>query len=183
MGPRYRREDLLAGALQAAVEDGLSRLTFGRLAARLGVSDRMLVYYFGSKDGLVTDVLGELAASLQAVLAEALADTGDEPVTDHRTLARRVWPVLARPSSDPLLGLYFEASGQAAAGVAPYRGLAAPLVEAWAAWLASLLPGDAPTARAEAEACLALLDGLLLLRQLAGPEVAARAAGRLGLTP
>jgi hypothetical protein len=45
----------------------------------------------------------------------------------------------------------------------------------------SFLTGTKANRRSEAEATIALIDGLLLLRQLAGPAAATRAAKRLGI--
>ena len=177
MGHRHTKEQLLAAALAAATEDGLSRLTFGRLATRLGVSDRMVVYYFPSKQDLVGEVLLAMGGRLQEALAEAFT----VQARDHVELARAAWPVLAREELDATFSLFFEALGLAAAGTEPYRAIATQLVEAWALWAASFLVGDDASRRAEAEAAIALLDGLLLLRQVSGPEAADRAASRLGV--
>ena len=43
MGHRHTKEEILEGAVAAAFEDGLSQLTFGRLAKRLGINDRTIV--------------------------------------------------------------------------------------------------------------------------------------------
>ena len=177
MGHKHTREEILDGALDAAISDGLSQLTFGRLAKHLGISDRVVVYYFPTKDDLVTDVLTMLGLRLQEVLARAFTT----PADDHLSLARAAWPVLARPEIDPIFGLFFEASGLAAAGREPYTTVAPQLVDAWATWLATFFAGTPKQQRTEAEAAIALLDGLLLLRQLAGPAAANRAAARLGI--
>ena len=177
MGPKHTREQMLAGALDVAFDEGLSQLTFGRVAARLGVSDRTVVYYLPTKDDLVTQVLLEVGVRLQVVLAEAF--TG--PAADHLALARQAWPVLARAEFDPVFALFFEAIGLAAAGREPYRTLVAQLVDAWASWLTEFLTGTAAARRTEAEAAITLIDGLLLLRQVAGPAASGRVARRLGV--
>ncbi len=64
----------------------------------------------------------------------------------------------------------------------PYQTLMPQLVEAWIAWASEFVAGPPARRRAEAEAAIAILDGLLLLRQLAGPKAADRAARILGLT-
>jgi AcrR family transcriptional regulator len=177
MGYKHSRDEILDGALQTALAEGLSRLTFGRLARRLGVSDRVIVYYFPSKTELIVSVLTDIASRLQAVLAGAFS----QQAASHIELARNAWPVLATHEVDPIFGLYFEAVGQASAGIEPFAGLAGQLMNGWIAWLAGFFTGDPNNCRAEAEATLALLDGLLLIRQLAGSAAADRAAMRLGV--
>lgn len=177
MGPKHTREQLLEGALATAQAEGLSRLTFGRVAKQLGISDRMVAYYFPTVADLVTEVMVLVGVQLQASLGAAL--TG--PAEDHLALAAMAWPVLARPEADPAFALFFEANGLAAAGREPYRELVTVLLDGWVAWVAEHLHGPPAQRRAEAEAAIALLDGLLLLRQLGGPDAAERAARRLGI--
>lgn len=177
MGYRHTKEEILAGALATAFDDGLSQLTFGRVAKRLGVSDRIVVYYFPSKDDLISEVLVGVGLELQATLAPSLA----EPVADHLALVRAVWPVLARPDADPVFALFFEAGGLAAAGREPYRTLVPFLVEQWIVWAQGHLRGTVARRHSEASAAIAMIDGLLLMRQLGGADAAATAARRLGV--
>jgi AcrR family transcriptional regulator len=175
MGHKHTKAEILEGALAAAFDDGLSQLSFGRVGKQLGISDRIVVYYFPSKDDLIGEVLGALGSELQATLATTLVTS----VADHGELVRAAWPVLTRPEADPVFALFFEAAGLAAAGREPFRSLVPRLVEAWIAWAAAFIRGTHARRRSEAEAAIALLDGLLLLRQLAGPEAADRAARRI----
>lgn len=177
MGYRHTKEEILEGALAAAFDEGLSQITFGRLAKRLGVSDRVIVYYFPSKDDLVSEVLVGVGLELQATLAHAIS----EPVDDHLELVRAVWPVLARRDADPVFALFFEAGGLAAAGREPYRTLVPFLVEQWIVWAQGHLRGPAARRHGEASAAIAMIDGLLLLRQLGGADAADTAARRLGV--
>lgn len=178
MGHRHTKDEILASALAAAFTDGLSQLTFGRVAKQMGISDRIVVYYFPTKDVLVGEVLMAMGLQLQQTLAPAFT----APAADHRALARLAWPLLARPEADPVFALFFEANGLATTGREPYRTLVPQLVEAWIAWAAELIEGPAEQRRTEAETAIAVIDGLLLLRLLAGPDAAARAAHRLGIT-
>lgn len=177
MGYKHTRQDLLEGALAAASDDGLSQLTFGRLAKRLGINDRTVVYYFPTKDDLITEVVMSMGLRLQQMLGDAFS----MPAADHVELARAAWPVLASDEADPIFALFFEANGLAAAGRPPYDTLVPALVEAWIEWVMAFLTGTKAKRRAEAEATIAVIDGLLLLRQLAGPAAAGRAAKRLGV--
>lgn len=179
MGPKHDQDQILAAAVDVAFAEGLSRVSFGRVAKRLGISDRTVVYYFPTKDALVGAVLLAVGLRLQQTLAQALS----EPAADHRALARASWPVLAHPDADGVFALFFEANGLAAAGHEPYATVVPQLVQAWLAWAAEHLQGDPGQRRAEAAAAIALIDGLLLLRQLAGPEAAQTAAARTGVSP
>ena len=177
MGHKHSKDDILQGALDAVFDDGLSQLTFGRLAKRLGISDRIIVYYFPTKDDLIAQVMGAVGLRLQQTLADAFVSSA----ADHSELARTAWPVLARPEADPVFAIFFEANGLAAAGREPYRSVVTQLVEAWIEWLATFFDGTPDERRTEAEATIALVDGLLLLRQLSGSDAAERAAIRLGV--
>jgi len=177
MGHRHSRDEILAGALATAFADGLSRLTYGRVAQRLGINDRTVVYYFPSKNDLVTDVVLSMAAQLQDTLAPAFASRA----ADHRELLRAAWPVLARPDADPVFAVFFEANGLALSGREPYRTLVPQLVTGWIDWVALYVDGTEEHRRAEAETAIAVLDGLLLLRQLGGADAAERAAQRVGV--
>ncbi len=176
MGHKHTKTDILDGALATAFDVGLSRLTYGQVAKRLGISDRIVVYYFASKDDLVGEVLVALGMQLRQTLAPAFTTT----VADHRALLATAWPILAHPDADPVFALFFEANGLAAAGREPFVSLVPQLIEMWIAWSAEFVTGTAKRRRAEAEAAIAVLDGLLLLRQLSGPAAANRAARLLG---
>lgn len=177
MGHKHTKEVILEGALAAAFADGLSQLTFGRLAKRLGISDRIVVYYFPTKDDLITEVVTSMGLRLQQTLSEAFST----PSKDYVELLRAAWPVLAQREADPIFALFFEANGLAATGREPYRTLVPELVGAWIDWTSQFIEGTPTHRRTEAETAIAVIDGLLLLRQLAGPASADRAARRIGI--
>ena len=145
---------------------------------RLGISDRVVVYYFASKEELVSEVLISVGMQLQRALQPAFA----LPAKDHLQVLEKAWPIVARAETDAVFSLFLEANGLAASGREPYRTLVPLLVEAWIVWTVSCLEGPPRRRRVEAETSIAVLDGLLLLRQMAGPEAANRAAKRLGIT-
>jgi AcrR family transcriptional regulator len=176
VGYRHTKDEILDGAIATALDDGLSQLTFGRVAKRLGIKDRIVVYYFPTKDDLINEVLLALGSQLEAALAQA----STTPASDHRELLRVAWPLLARPEVDPVFMLFFEAAGLAAAGREPYRTFVPQLVAGWIGWAADRIHGTPARRRSEAAAAIATIDGLLILRQLAGPDPANQAAKAVG---
>ena len=49
------------------------------LAAALGTSHRMLIYHFGSREGLLIEVIRAVEAQQRAALAQMLLDTDASP--------------------------------------------------------------------------------------------------------
>ena len=178
MGYRHTKQEILDGALALALDAGLSQLTFGRVAKRLGINDRTVVYYFPTKDDLISEVIVAMGLQLQETLAPAFTT----PAATHIELLRAAWPVLAHPDADQVFALFFEANGLAATGREPYQTLIPQLVQMWIDWAADHITGSPIQRRTEAETAIAIIDGLLLLRQLAGPDAAERAARRIGIT-
>lgn len=179
MGYKYDEDDILAAAVEAVLDDGLTALTFGRLAKRLGIADRSIVYYFPTKTDLITRTTFALGANLQALLAEAF---GEEPLSGHELMCR-AWPTLASAEADPVFAVFFELVGLGAASIPPFDTLAPAIMEAWIDWLVHRINAiDETTARQVAYATVATLDGLLLLRHTCGPDAAEAAARSLDLT-
>lgn len=175
MGHKHSVDKVLAAAARVVAEDGLHQLSFGRVAKAAGTSDRVVVYYFPTKDDLAGAVLAHLGGRLQAALADAVP----EEVADHRALVAAAWPVLSRPVHAADFRVYVEALGLAAAGAAPYAALAPVLLEGWLGWLGGRLAVPAARRRDEALAAVTLLDGLLLVSVVGGTAAADRAAALL----
>ena len=178
MGYRHSAEEILDAAVACVHDDGLHQLTFGRVAKRLGIHDRTIVYYFPTKADLVTAVLAKVGEQLQQVLGEAFQG----PVADHRALLTQAWPVLASPDADPVFAVFFQTVGLATSGHEPFAAVLEQVMVAWRTWLLDFLTGTEPERLAEAETAMAALDGLLLMRHTLGAEAAERAARQLGIT-
>ncbi len=171
---------MLAAALLVTFENGIGLLSFAAVAKRLGTNDRTVVYYFPTKDALITEVLGALGKQLQDLLDEAF---GSRPMPAD-DLLRLAWPVLASDAADPSFAVFFEVTGLASARRSPYAEAAHAIAQAWAQWLdPRIAEPDPALRRRQAWGLLARLDGLLLLRRLMGPEVAESAAVDLGVAP
>lgn len=166
-----QRDTLLAGAVEHVLSHGVSTLSLRPLAAAIGTSDRMLLYYFHSRDELITAVLGAVGEQLEASLVEALPP---EPVAPA-VLLERVWTVLQAPSAEPHLRLYLEVAGVAARGREPYRTAAAAVADRWLAWISARLDVPDQERSEAASGLLTLLDGLLLVRFVASGQTATEA--------
>ncbi|HXV94172.1 MAG TPA: TetR family transcriptional regulator [Pseudonocardia sp.] len=179
-GGAQQREAFLAGAVEHVLRHGVATLSLRPLAAALGTSDRMLLYYFRSRDELLAAVLAAVGEQLRAGLEQALPP---EPVAPA-TLLERAWAALRTPAAEPHLRLYVEVSGLAARGLEPYGAMASQVARQWLDWTAARLDVPVDERTAAAAGLLTLLDGLLLVRFVASDAVATDAvawlAPRLG---
>ena len=80
------REQVLAATLEMVAEDGMAKVTMAALARRLGTSGGHLLYYFGTRNGLLLETLrwSEHEYAIQRTpLIEAAANrapgAGDDP--------------------------------------------------------------------------------------------------------
>ncbi len=107
------------------------------------------------------------------------------PVPAERVSARLLlelgWQALSSPAADAAVRVYLESAGLAARGQEPHRTLAAGLLVTWTTWASQHLSGDPATRTDRAHAVVATLDGLLLVRAVAGADAAAAAARGLNL--
>jgi len=178
MGYRHSREEILEAAVAVALESGVAALTFGRVGARLAISDRTVVYYFPTKIDLVNAVAGALVVDLMNLLEEAF---GSKPLRQS-DLLNRAWPMLTTTSADRVFALYFEIVGLAGSGQAPFDTLAAALVAGWVEWLGPRMLGStAEIRRRRALATVAQIDGLLLVRHILGADAGNAAAREAGI--
>lgn len=91
-GPRLRREQIAATALQIADQDGIDAVSMRNVAAKLGAGTMTLYNYVQTKDELI-------ALMDDALMAEALVPDGHLPDNWRdaiATIARRTWAVLVR---------------------------------------------------------------------------------------
>ena len=65
MGYRHSEEEIVDAAAAVALEHGMSGLTYRRVADRLEISDRMVVYYLPTKADLVFAAMTAVSVKLQ----------------------------------------------------------------------------------------------------------------------
>ncbi|WP_290058234.1 TetR/AcrR family transcriptional regulator [Amycolatopsis solani] len=159
------RDRLLASAIDHIAHHGGAGKSLRALAADLGTSHRMLIYHFGSKEGLLTAVAREVEARQRAALA------GLDPAEFWRRL-----------TDDDLRAnekLFFQLYGQALGGTPGTTGLLDGVVDDWLGPIEALLaqygvPEDDRAAHARLG--LAVTRGLLLDLVTTGDREAVDAA-------
>ncbi len=154
---------------------GIGELTLRQLAQALGTSHRMLVYHFGSKEGLLTEVVRRFEAGQRAFTAQLTADQGTPPLEQ----ARRIWAALADPAMAPRERLFFEVYAQALLGRPHTKAFLDEIVDAWLDPLIEVnrrngMPPD--QAEPAARLGLAVTRGLLLDLLATGDRKAVDAA-------
>lgn len=157
-GPKAR---LLEATVAYVAQHGVSELTLRQLAASLGTSHRMLVYHFGSKDGLLVQLVREVERRQRLAVHELFSDSSLS-VTE---LMRRSWSRFADPSLWPQERLFFEVYGHALQGRPHAIALLNDVVDAWLEPLATIARRDGLSehdAVAEARLAVAVTRGLLL---------------------
>ena len=156
------KQDLLEKVIADFQANGIGDRSLRDIAAGVGTSHRMLIHHFGSREGLLTEVVRRVESEQRAFLASV-----DVPPED---LALVMWLRLREPAVWPNERLFFECYARAARGEAPYASLLPALVNDWLDAFAPNDPSDpaAQRARAEARLSLALFRGLLL--DLVGTE-------------
>ncbi|MFH8442016.1 TetR/AcrR family transcriptional regulator [Streptomyces sp. NPDC018026] len=136
--PGDRRARLVEAAVDHVAEHGITDLSLRRLGSAIGVSHRMLIHHFGSKEQLLVEIVRASERRQRALLSRLRAEPGVSPAD----VARQLWRQLTDPGAAGQERLFFEICGQALRG----RPEAAPVLEG--------LVGDwlEPLARAEAAA-------------------------------
>ena len=165
MSPRppdaAHRAELLDKAVDYVCRHGLSQLSLRPVAKALGTSPRNLLYYFGSKDDFVVEIIRRGRARQQATMAN-LKLSADLPAGQ---VSRILWRHWSDPKRLPLMRLFFEIYNLAIADPARFPGFAERAIEEWLTALegCSTLPGFSRTeARALATVLIAGFRGLLL---------------------
>ncbi|MFC5748661.1 TetR family transcriptional regulator [Actinomadura rugatobispora] len=175
--PSARRNELLEAAYRYVLAHGLADLSLRPLAAAIGSSPRVLLYLFGSKDGLVRALL----ARARSEELELLEQIGRGPYALEEA-AGLLWDWLSDPRRRSLLRLWVEGYARSLIDPdGPWAGFAAATVDDWLAVLATMQdPADRDGAR-DRTAVLAILRGALLDLLATGDEERVTAAVRARL--
>ncbi len=161
--PSARETELLEAAYRYVLAHGLGDLSLRPLAAAVGSSPRVLLYLFGSKDGLIRALLARARTDELAML-EQLREHGDG--VDLAGVAALVWQWLADPAHRGLLTLWTETYAHSLVDPSgPWTDFAERTVTDWLDLLRRYQPAATRRSRAaaaERTAVLAMLRGAML---------------------
>jgi AcrR family transcriptional regulator len=171
------RQALLDRCVAYLQESGFSDASLREIAAGVGTSHRMLIYHFGTREQLLTDVVGRIEATQRAALADLFADEDD-----LAEIGRRFWRRLSDPALAPAERLFFEICSHAVYGRSWTAQFRETVVAAWVEPIAELLVRHgypAREARRRARLGVAATRGLLMDLLLTGDREAVDAAADL----
>jgi AcrR family transcriptional regulator len=159
--PKTGRDELLARAIEHFARHGIGDTSLRGLADAIGTSHRMLIYHFGSREGLLAAIVDTVEARGRATLA-AMLELGTSAVDPHKA-AMRFWRQI---TDDALVygPLFFEVTSHAMLDLPYAAEVRSRLVTTWldvltAIWQARGIRRD--QARTQATLDLATARGLL----------------------
>ncbi|WP_020385781.1 TetR/AcrR family transcriptional regulator [Kribbella catacumbae] len=160
--PSARETELLELAYAYSLSHGLADLSLRPLAAAIGSSPRVLLFLFGSKDGLIRALLARARSDELDLLAKISSEYDEPPGLE--VVAKELWTWLASEEHRPLMNLWVEAYGRSlVAPDGPWAGFARETVDDWLKLLKAVQPGkDSKAAQARRTGVLAILRGGLL---------------------
>jgi AcrR family transcriptional regulator len=125
-----RRVELLDRIVDYVLSSGLADLSLRPLAKAVGSSPRVLLYYFGSKEELVTEILVRAGERQRDVFAKLPKN----PQSYEETL-RAAWKIVSAPEREPIFRLFFETYGLALQNRKRFARFLDRVVENWLAYL------------------------------------------------
>jgi AcrR family transcriptional regulator len=153
-GDSRRRTELLDRLLDYSATHGLSDASLRPLAAAVGSSPRMLLYFFGSKEGLVREVHRHARQVQLDLLADTLHDSAS-----RADAVRALWQWISDPAHDAVTRFFFESYARSLHDRdGAWAGFGESSVREWLPQIGRAVGGS----EAEATATLAVLRGLLL---------------------
>jgi AcrR family transcriptional regulator len=161
LGRDTERQRLLELVTDECLARGISSLSLRALANAAGSNNRMLLYYFGSKERLLVAATAN-AARRFPLLTEALSVLR-QPGLDLETRLFRTWEGIVAEGNEPFLRLFFEVVGLAGRQPERYAEFQRNLVEDWPSQVASAFAAEglpASDAREMADQLVALWRGL-----------------------
>lgn len=117
---------LLERVIAFAAAEGIADKSLREIARGAATSHRMLLYHFGSREGLLAAIVAAIEAQQRAVMV-AMAEQANTP----RELMLGLWEQVSREELRPFVKLFFEVFGLVAQGAPGTEGLRETLTQPW----------------------------------------------------
>lgn len=156
-----QRDKLLAAANEYIHHNCLSDVPLRQLAAELGTSHRMLLYYFGSKEGL----MAELMKTVEQESMRFFIDLRDNQEFSPTEKLWRFWHFIIDPTRTMGSRLWIEVFSQALGGRGYSGDLLSSIIDSWVeplGYICEQLGTPSDDAQAEGRAVLGVVHGLAL---------------------
>jgi AcrR family transcriptional regulator len=161
--PSARHDELLELAYEYVLDNGLDDMSLRPLAATIGTSPRVLLFLFGSKDGLVRAILARARQDELRLLDDVRARASGEGLD---VTVRAIWTWLSGRRHRRLLALWVQAYARSLTEPAgPWSEFARSTVADWLDILAASQPApdrDTEAGLAQRTLALSVLRGALL---------------------
>ena len=118
------KDALLKKVLDYAATDGIADRSLREIATGVGTSHRMLLYHFGSREGLLAAIVGEIEAQQRAAMTALASRTGAD-------LMHGLWAQVSSPELRPFVRLFFEVFALAVRGAPGTEKLLEGLTATW----------------------------------------------------
>lgn len=173
---RLSRETLLPAMAAYVLENGIAGVSLRPLAKAAGTSDRMLIYHFGNREGVVDALLEYITNLFSSGLDSALPS---EPASDRKTTVARILQVTSSPELQPFFRLWWDIVAAAAAGNDTFRSSAAATMGQLLEWLEQNMPAQDHDPKGGARLLLTLIEGSQMLGAVGRQDIAEAALAAL----
>lgn len=150
------KDTLLSALADHVLANGLNTASLRPMAAAAGTSDRMLIYYFNTKDQLIAELLEYLAVRMSVGLDAAIPP---ERYASEAALVRDIVTLMRSGQFAPYIRVWLDIVSAAAQGNQTHRAAGSNIIELYLQWLAKRHPlgmDGAPFA-------LTLIEGTLIM--------------------
>lgn len=168
--PPMSKESLLPLLMAHVLANGLGQASLRPLAQAAGTSDRMLLYHFGTKENLISELLAHIAA----VYAQALdmAFSSIERPTTRAELLSHIIALSSDPAMHPFQMLWWEIVSGSGRELPGFRSAAQAMMAQLLVWLEARMPEGDPDPAGGARYLMTLNEGALMLRVVGHDETA-----------
>ncbi len=158
-GQPAKRQEMLEQIAEHVLSVGLTGLSLRPLAAAIGTSDRMLLYYFADKNELITEAVVHVTNRLMVRLQSELLQP--EP---YEALLPNIYALFIQEDYRPFMRVWYELVAFGARNEEPFKTISCQIMGGFLEWVSARLVVESEADRpARAALLLGTIEGFLLL--------------------